>query len=422
MKKNISKTTKAQKRRTARSKAVCKMKQKGRVKRAKNKVANRERVKNGVEQKATEEKNSQVVTLEGKAHAKTRAFESCTIGIDLGDKRSRYCMLNADGQIVRESSVATQREALEKVFGQMGPCRIAIEVGTHSPWVSRKLQELGQEVIVANARQVRLIYNSKRKNDKLDAEKLARLARTDPKLLHGIRHRGAEAQGDLLLIRSRAELVETRTALVNMARGLVKSRGDRLPQCTTDGFGEELLEDMDEAVVRALKPVMKLVEQMTETIQEYDQQIEELAKKYPEVARLQQVSGVGPVIATTYVLTLEDPNRFRRSRDVGGHLGLTPGQSDSGESQPQKRITKAGDGYLRSMLVQGAHYILGPHGPDTDLRRWGLKLAGSGGDRGKKRAVVAVARKLAILLLVLWKTGAHYEPLQNSQKQEKPAA
>jgi transposase len=207
-----------------------------------------------------------------------------------------------------------------------------------------------------------------------------------------------------------------------MARGLVKSRGDRLPQCTTDGFGEELLEDMDEAVVRALKPVMKLVEQMTETIQEYDQQIEELAKKYPEVARLQQVSGVGPVIATTYVLTLEDPNRFRRSRDVGGHLGLTPGQSDSGESQPQKRITKAGDGYLRSMLVQGAHYILGPHGPDTDLRRWGLKLAGSGGDRGKKRAVVAVARKLAILLLVLWKTGAHYEPLQNSQKQEKPAA
>jgi transposase len=170
--------------------------------------------------------------------------------------------------------------------------------------------------------------------------------------------------------------------------------------------------------VRALTPVMQVIEKVSETIQGYDKDLKELAKKYPEVAKLDQVSGVGPVIATTYVLTIEDPQRFRQSRDVGGYLGLVPGQSDSGQSQPQKRITKAGDGYLRSMLVQGAHSILGPHGPDTDLRRWGLKLASSGGDRGKKRAVVAVARKLAILLLVLWKTGARYEPLRNGAKQK----
>ncbi len=283
------------------------------------------------------------------------------------------------------------------------------------------LAALGHEVIVANARQVPLIYKSRRKNDKLDAEKLARLARMDPKLLKGIRHRGAEGQGDLLLIRSRAQWVETRTGLMNMVRGLVKSRGERLAGCTSEGFVVELLEGVDEAAVRALKPVMVLIEQMTEAIKGYDQQVEEMGNKHAEIARLDQVSGVGPLIAATYILTIEDPERFGRSRDVGGYLGLVPGQSDSGESQPQKRITKAGDGYLRYLLVQGAHYILGPHGPDTDLRRWGLKLGSSGGDRGKKRAVVAVARKLAILLLVLWKTGAKYEPLRNSDKQKVAA-
>ncbi len=222
-----------------------------------------------------------------------------------------------------------------------------------------------------------------------------------------------------MLIRSRAQLVETRTGLMNMVRGLVKSRGERLPGCTSEGFVVELLEGVDEAAVRALKPVMVLIEQMTATIKEYDKQVEEMGKKHAEIARLDEIKGVGPLIAATYVLTIEDPERFGRSRDVGGYLGLEPGQSDSGESQPQKRITKAGDGYLRYLLVQGAHYILGPNGPDTDLRRWGLKLGSSGGDRGKKRAVVAVARKLAILLLVLWKTGAKYEPLRNSDKQEK---
>jgi transposase len=330
-------------------------------------------------------------------------------------------MLDKEGKIVRESSVATTPAALKTVFSKLGRCRIAIAVGTHSPWVSRLLAELGHEEIVADARQAPLIYKSRRKNDKLDAEKLARQARLDPKLLRGIRHRGEEGQGELLLIRARAQLVETRTGLMNMVRGLVKSRGKRLPGCTTEGFVVELLEGLDEAAVRALQPVMLLIEQMTETIQGYDKQVEEMGKKHAEIARLDQVSGVGPLIAATYILTIEDPERFGKSRDVGGYLGLVPGQSDSGESQPQKRITKAGDGYLRYLLAQGAHYILGPFGPDTDLRRWGLKLGSSGGDRGKKRAVAAVARKLAILLLVRWKTGAKYEPLRNSNKEKMVA-
>src|SRR5712691_28184 len=413
MKKDISKTTKTQKQGNGKRKQLRETKKNlAGLETAKKRKAKRSEVEQEVKEGHADE---------GQAVAEFKAGEGegYTIGIDLGDKRSRYCILDKEGKILRESSVATQPAALKTVFSKLAGCRIAMEVGTHSPWVSRLLAALGHEVIVANAREVPLIYKSRRKNDKLDAEKLARLARMDPKLLKGIRHRGAEGQGDLLLIRSRAQLVETRTGLMNMVRGLVKSRGERLPGCTSEGCVVELLEGVDEAAVRALKPVMVLIEQMTATIKEYDKQVEEMGKKHAEIARLDEVKGVGPLIAATYVLTIEDPERFGRSRDVGGYLGLVPGQSDSGESQPQKRITKAGDGYLRYLLVQGAHYILGPNGPDTDLRRWGQKLGSSGGDRGKKRAVVAVARKLAILLLVLWKTGAKYEPLRDRDKQEK---
>jgi transposase len=337
-----------------------------------------------------------------------------TIGIDLGDKTSEYCILDGNGEVVRRASVATEREAFQAVFGKMAPCRIAIEVGTHSPWVSELLKGMGHEVIVANPRQVKLIHGGANKSDKIDAEKLGRLARFDPKLLKGIQHRGPEAQGDLMLVRARAQTIETRTSLINTARGLMKSRGGRLASCSTAHFGVELLEGADQATVEALKPVVEIVEKMTEAIKGYDRQIEELSKKYADAIQLQQVAGVGPVIAVTFVLTIEDPWRFKKSRDVGGYVGLTAGQWESGNSKPQKGITKAGDGYLRSLLVQGAHYILGPHGPDTDLRRWGLQMTERGGKRSKKRAVVAVARKLAVLLLVLWKSGKSYEPLRNS--------
>jgi len=137
---------------------------------------------------------------------------------------------------------------------------------------------------------------------------------------------------------------------------------------------------------------------------------------------LKQVKGVGTQIALTYLLTIEDPHRFAKSRDVGCFLGLRPGRRDSGESQPQMHISKEGDPYLRTMLVQGAHYILGPFGADSDLRRWGLKLAARGGKNAKKRAVVAVARKLAVLLHRLWVTGEVYEPLHNSHKEMRAVA
>jgi transposase len=334
--------------------------------------------------------------------------------MDLGDKTSRYCVLEEQGEAIKEGSVATTKKGMAQVFGAMKRCRIAIEVGTHSPWVSRLLKQLGHEVIVANARQVKLISQSSRKDDKLDARTLARLVRIDPELLRPIRHRSEKAQHDLLAIRVRATLVETRTSLVNAARGFAKAQGERLPTCDADNLGTAQLAGRPEGLRERLRPLLEMVETLTEKIQESDGTLEQIARMdYPETELLRQVSGVGPLIALTFVLTLEDPHRFQKSRDVGCYVGLRPKRSDSGESQPQLRITKEGDRYLRQLLVQGAHYILGYRGPDTDLRRWGLKLSARGGKNAKKRAIVAVARKLGILLHRLWVGGEVYEPLRN---------
>lgn len=346
-----------------------------------------------------------------------------TIGMDLGDKVSRYCLLDADGEVVEEGRVATSRKGMTQRFGSMRRRRIALEVGTHSPWVSRLLSRFGHEVIVANARQVQLISKSSRKDDRLDAQTLARLARVDPQLLRPIRHRSERAQAHLMVIRVRAALVEARSQLVNTARGLAKSVGERLPSCDPDQLRVARLEGLPAELREALEPLLVEVESLTGQIQASNQKITQIARReYPETALLEQVNGVGTLIALTFVLTVADKQRFDQSRDVGCYLGLRPKRSDSGEQQPQLRITKEGDRYLRKLLVQSAHYILGYRGPDTDLRRWGLKLAQRGGKNAKKRAIVAVARKLAILLHRLWVTGEVYQPVGYGQARPAAAA
>src|SRR6185295_14234431 len=195
-----------------------------------------------------------------------------------------------------------------------------------------------------------------------------------------------------------------------------KAMGERLPACDTDSMGVERMDSLPEGLRDTLKPLLEQVESLTEKIKESDQKIEQIARiQYPETELLQQVSGVGTLIALTFVLTIEDRERFSKSRDVGCYVGLRPKQSESGQSQPQLRISKEGDVYLRKLLVQGAHCIVSRRGPDTDLKRWGLKLATRGGKNAKKRAIVAVARKLAVLLHRLWVGGEVYEPLRNSQ-------
>jgi transposase len=349
--------------------------------------------------------------------SKKIAQQKLTIGLDLGDRSSWYCVLDEFGSILLEQRLSTTPKAMREVFGGMPHSRMALETGMHSPWVSRLLSELGHEVIVAHARNVRLIGESRKKDDRLDAQTLARLARIDPELLSPVKHRSARAQADLTVIRARAGLVRARTALVNTARGLAKSYGERLRGCNVRNMNPEKAEGLSPELQAALTPLLAGLESLSEQIREYNERIEQLAQdSYPQVGLLKQVKGVGTLIALTFLLTLEDPHRFGKSRDVGCYLGLQPGRRNSGQSEPQMHISKEGDPYLRTLLVQGAQHILGPFGVDCDLRRWGMKLAERGGKSGKKRAIIATARKLAVLLHHLWVSGEVYEPLHNSNR------
>jgi transposase len=341
------------------------------------------------------------------------AKQRLTIGLDLGDVTSRYCILDEAGEKVSEDRLPTTKVGLSSLFGKMPPSRIALEVGTHSPWVSRHLAGMGHEVIVANPHKVKLITQSVRKNDQIDAEQLARLARVDPKLLSPIQHRGPEAQADLAVIRARAELVDSRTGLINCARGLAKPMGERLKKCDADQVKGSLADGLSEEVKKVIGPLLKSVEEISKQIGVYDERIEEIGKRYPEMKLLTQVHGVGTLIALTYILTIEDAQRFEHSRDVGPYLGLQPKQRDSGDSKPQLGISKSGDQLLRRLLVQGAHCILRKGAPDSDLQAWGLPRLQSGGKSAKKRTIVAIARKLAVLLHRLWVTGEVYDPQYN---------
>ena len=355
------------------------------------------------------------------------AKQRLTVGLDLGDRESRYCILDEAGEKAIEDKLPTTKTGLDGKFAKMAPSRIALEVGTHSPWVSRHLAAMGHEVIVANPRKLGLITQSVKKNDRMDAEHLARLARVDPKLLAPIRHRGKQAQGDLAVIRGRAQLVECRTGLINTARGLTKPMGERLKSCDADYVKESMADGLSEETQKVIRPLLKAVEAVNKQIAEYNQQIQEIEKRYPETKVLKQVQGVGTLIALTYILTLEDAERFAHSREVGPYLGLTRKQRESGASQPELGISKAGDELLRWLLVQAAHCILRDGAPDSDLRAWGLtKVQAAAGKKGskkrKKKAAVAVARKLAVLLHRLWVTGEVYDPLYNRKAEETAKA
>jgi transposase len=347
-----------------------------------------------------------------------------TAGLDLGDNYSYLCLIDTkSGEVIEEGRLRTTPEALRRRFRSERPLRVAIEAGTHSPWVSRLLEECAHEVLVANPRKVRLIYSNKRKTDEIDAENLARLARLDPKLLYPLKHRSEDSQAHMAIIRSRQALVDCRTQLVNHVRGAVKSFGHRLPKCPARSFHKRAAEHIPEALRPALEPILEQIGSLTERIRQYDRKLETICEEhYPETQLLRQVEGIGPLTALTFVLTLEDPYRFEKSRTVGAYLGLVPARNQSGDRDPQKRISKEGDEMLRKLLVSGAHYVLGPFGSDSDLRRHGEKIASRGGKNSKKRAVVAVARKLSVLLHSLWMSAEVYEPLRNTHRSGAQAA
>lgn len=344
-------------------------------------------------------------------------MKSITIGMDLGDKNNVVCVMNSAGTILDKREVGNTSESMRTFFSKFKGATVALEAGTHSPWISRLLTSMEHSVLVGNPHKLRVIWDSNDKCDGRDAEMLARIARFDPELLYPVNHRGEEAQIDLELIQARDILVKNRSSLINHVRSSVKSLGSRLPKCSTESFHRQAGEHLPVELHDTLQPVLKIIEQLSSQIKEFDKQVEQVSReRYPETELLRPIKGVGPLTALAFVLTLEDPAKFDKSRQVGSFLGLTPRRDQSGETDKQLRITKAGNPYLRRLLVGSAQYILGAFGEDCNLRRFGLRLAKRGGKNAKRRAVVAVARKLAVLLHRLWQHGEEYDPFYKPQR------
>jgi transposase len=341
-----------------------------------------------------------------------------TIGLDLGDKKHAVCVVDHSGEIIDERSITNHKESLRRLSLKYPQSRIALEVGAHSPWTSRFLQSLGHQVIIANPRKLRAIYSSSRKSDRTDARMIARLARVDPALLHPIEHATEQSQRDLLQVKLRDNLVRQRVAIISSIRFTLKSLGVRLPSPNTACFAKRcrtLLTGEHSALLAMITPSLQIVDLLTKNIRELERAIEALcAESYPATERLRKVPGVGPITSLSFVLTIGDPERFENPRDVAAYLGLVPKRDQSGDLDKRLRISKAGDAYLRRLLVSAAQYVLGPFGPDSDLKRHGLELAARGGGSAKKKAIVAIARKLSVLLLTLWKRGAEYQSLRRA--------
>jgi transposase len=345
-----------------------------------------------------------------------------TVGLDLSDRYTQVCVMDAGGRVVEEARVRTGPDAIGERFAGKARMRIALEAGAHSPWVSRLLESQGHEVYVADSRRVPVISSSISKDDRRDAEMLARLARSDPQLLSPIRHRPEQVQADRMTLQSRDALVQARTALINRVRGLVKPFGVKIARTSTRCFAAKARDQIPEQLREAADPLLRVIEGLSQEIRKSDRLVEKIAReRYAATEVLKQPDGVGTLTALAYAVTIVDPHRFPKSRAVGSFLGLRPRRSASGDSDPQLRITKAGDPWMRRLLVQSAQYILGPFGKDCALRRFGLARAALGGKAAKKKAVVAVARKLAVLLHRLWVTGEVYDPLRGACPASKPS-
>jgi transposase len=317
-------------------------------------------------------------------------YSTDTIGLDIGDKQSVVCVLDATLAEAETASIATSKSGMQRYFGSRAPCLVVMEVGTHSRWISRQLEGYGHEVVIANPRMLPLIYRSDDKDDRNDAERLARVGRLDRSLLKPVKHRSEKYQEVLAIIQTRDVLVRARTRLVTHCRGAVKAGGDRFPASAAAAF-HKMREHVPAKRQKALDPVMEVLEVLARVIKDLDREINtECLKEVPEAESLQQVHGVGPITALAFVTTVEDPFRFKKSRSIASYLGLRPRRDQSGGSNPQLRITKAGNPYMRRLLVGSAQRILGPFGADSDLRTWGMKLCQRGGRSAKKRAAVAV--------------------------------
>lgn len=338
-------------------------------------------------------------------------MEHC--GIDLHTKSSEVVVIGEGGEIVEHAKIPTTETALRRWFGNRDAMVVCIEACGQSAWAARILSSLGHDMVVANGARVRLIAEATLKNDTVDATTLARLVRADRTLLSPITHRSPETQRQRAVLRSRRTLVNARTACTNAARGILRSFGHKTPSRSAEKLAEAIADDrIPEELVAAVAPLVRVALELTIEIERLDEDVEEMGEDHPAVALLQTVPGVGPLVALAYVLCIEDPARFPKSRSTAGYLGLRPKMRESASSSRFGSITKQGDPEMRKLLVQAAHGMLRSHA-DSDLKRWANGLSAR---IGKKKAVVALARKLAVVMHRMWVTGEPFHPFRDARE------
>lgn len=329
------------------------------------------------------------------------------LGIDVHAKTSELCEVSASGKVVRRERMATTRAGLRRRFEGAARSRVVVECGGSTPWIVRMLEGFGHEVVVVNPRRVRLIAESTLKCDRVDAEILARLSRLDPELLRPVYQRSYEGQLLRTQLTVRSGLVRARASLINRIRGTLRAHGAPMSSCTARAFVAKFAEHRPPQELReVLEPLAGAIGELSERIDALEKRLVDDSRSDELLGRLQEVPGVGPLVSLAFVAWVDRAERFVRSRDVGACLGLRPTLCASGGSMRQGAITREGDTAMRWLLVQAAHAALAVR-RDSALKRWGEALVARA---GKKRAVVALARKLGVLMHRLWVTGERYQP------------
>ncbi len=328
-----------------------------------------------------------------------RYHKQTTIGIDLGDRHSRVCVLDHETGEIEEFSISMCPNAFRERMARVRRARVVIECGTQSLWVGHTLMDLGFDLIVANPRNLALIAKSHLKTDRVDARMLAELGGSSLRLLQPVTLRSMATQRDLALMRVRDALVKDRTEQVNRLRMILKPFGIRIKTGTGRGMIEDVRCKSPDELVEVTAPLIRTIEHLNQEIRGLDRKIATLIEeRYPQARLLMTVDGIGPITALSTVLTIDDPKRFKGSRSAGAYAGLAPGKFESGRIRRDMGITKTGSLLWRCHLINSAQYILSSRGKDCDLRRIGLEIASRGGPKGKRRAVVAVARRLAVMM------------------------
>ena len=346
----------------------------------------------------------------------------------MSDRTTKICvMTKAEGgerRIVVETTCATTKagfeEALSK-FDRSWP--VVFETGTHCRWMDRLFKEMGFKTIVGNPGKIPSITKSNTKNDRNDARELARLAIADPAMLHPVFLRDEVYQQMLRFHHARNVLLSQRTQTINQIRGFAKSMGYRIECSSTEKFHELSKADWPRELEECAWPLMGVLKTVNLKIKAYDRLIERLAERpefKPMVERVRVVYGVGVIGSTVFVAAIGGrPDRFDHTRDIGAYLGMIPKQDQSGDIDKQCHVTKAGSPFMRRLLVESAQMILHAESIDTDLKAKGLRMCLRGAKIAKRKAVTAVARSLAVLMVaMLKKPDALYVPLSERAEKE----